>query len=74
MSEQYAQLRAPSDEILRYLPGSVSRSDTLSKTQDRHIGEAFSLRWVIIHLIEEYARHVGHVDLIREAIDGETGK
>ena len=33
-----------------------------------------SLRWVLVHLIEEYARHNGHADLIRESIDGETGE
>jgi uncharacterized damage-inducible protein DinB len=33
-----------------------------------------SLRWVYIHLIEEYARHNGHADLIRESIDGVTGE
>src|SRR5882757_6517416 len=32
-----------------------------------------SLRWILCHLIEEYARHNGHADLIREAIDGQTG-
>jgi uncharacterized damage-inducible protein DinB len=32
-----------------------------------------SLRWILSHLIEEYARHKGHADLIREAIDGQTG-
>ncbi|WP_330173157.1 DinB family protein [Streptomyces sp. NBC_01498] len=32
-----------------------------------------SLRWIIVHLIEEYARHNGHADLIREQIDGVTG-
>jgi hypothetical protein len=31
------------------------------------------LRWVLIHLIEEYARHNGHADLLRERIDGATG-
>lgn len=35
--------------------------------------EARSLRWVFEHMIEEYARHNGHADLIREAIDGATG-
>jgi hypothetical protein len=34
----------------------------------------YSLRWVLIHLIEEYARHLGHADLIREAIDRQTGE
>ena len=32
-----------------------------------------SLRWLIVHMIEEYARHCGHADLLREAIDGSTG-
>jgi len=34
--------------------------------------EAWSARWVLLHLIEETARHAGHADIIREAIDGET--
>ncbi len=33
-----------------------------------------SLRWIITHMIEEYARHNGHADLLREAIDGTTGE
>jgi uncharacterized protein DUF664 len=37
-------------------------------------GKTFSLRWVYIHMIEEYARHNGHADLLREAIDGVTGE
>jgi hypothetical protein len=37
-------------------------------------GRAPSLRWILRHLIEEYARHNGHADLIREAVDGETGE
>ncbi len=36
--------------------------------------EAMTVRWVALHLIEETARHVGHADLIREAIDGATGE
>jgi uncharacterized damage-inducible protein DinB len=35
---------------------------------------AVSLRWVLVHMVEEYARHNGHADLIRESIDGETGE
>jgi uncharacterized damage-inducible protein DinB len=34
----------------------------------------FSLRWILLHMIEEYARHNGHADLIRESIDGQTGQ
>lgn len=33
-----------------------------------------SLRWILVHMVEEYARHVGHADLIRESIDGSTGQ
>jgi len=36
-------------------------------------GNTLSLRWVYIHMIEEYARHNGHADLLRERIDGATG-
>jgi uncharacterized damage-inducible protein DinB len=34
--------------------------------------EAWSLRWVLLHLIQETARHAGHADLVREAVDGAT--
>ncbi len=33
----------------------------------------FNVRWILVHLIEEYARHCGHADLLRERIDGVTG-
>ncbi|AJF64019.1 DinB family protein [Streptomyces vietnamensis] len=36
-------------------------------------GRTFNLRWIYLHMIEEYARHNGHADLIRERIDGATG-
>jgi hypothetical protein len=35
--------------------------------------QPFSLRWILVHMIEEYARHCGHADLLRERIDGVTG-
>lgn len=37
-------------------------------------GRAPSLRWIVCHMIEEYARHNGHADLIRESVDGLTGE
>jgi uncharacterized damage-inducible protein DinB len=37
-------------------------------------GRAPSLRWILVHMIEEYARHNGHADLIRESVDGATGE
>ncbi len=45
-------------------------------TADRPWGrdEEFSPRWILVHLVEEYARHNGHADLVREALDGVTGE
>ena len=37
-------------------------------------GRTPSLRWIVCHLIEEYARHNGHADLLRESIDGQVGE
>ncbi|WP_405009344.1 DinB family protein [Kitasatospora sp. NBC_01539] len=37
-------------------------------------GEEVTLRWILVHMIEEYARHNGHADLLRERIDGATGE
>jgi uncharacterized damage-inducible protein DinB len=37
-------------------------------------GRAPSLRWILVHMIEEYARHNGHADLLRESVDGLTGE
>lgn len=36
-------------------------------------GRRVSLRWILVHMVEEYARHNGHADLLRERIDGTTG-
>ena len=37
-------------------------------------GTAPSVRWILLHMIEEYARHNGHADLLRESVDGATGE
>ena len=78
-----------SGEELRALwAGRVKRSDAvvaaeLGKGESAALAEAHpawdgqgrvSLRWVLVHMIEEYARHNGHADLIRESIDGQTGE
>ncbi len=47
--------------------------DALSKYRTEQTGEQFSLRWILSHMIEEYARHNGHADLLRETVDGATG-
>jgi uncharacterized damage-inducible protein DinB len=41
---------------------------------DDWYGEAPSLRWILVHMIEEYCRHNGHADILRESIDGLTGE
>ncbi|MFI6512066.1 DinB family protein [Streptosporangium sp. NPDC050855] len=46
--------------------------DTIGKTQRRD--KDVSLRWILIHMIEEYARHNGHADIIRQRIDGVAGE
>ncbi len=47
--------------------------DTLSVRESRRDEGRFSLRWIMTHMVEEYCRHNGHADLIRESIDGATG-
>jgi Protein of unknown function (DUF664) len=61
----------------------ISRQITAGSTPDTaaiYVGESVhwagfnpSLRWILIHMIEEYARHCGHADLLRERIDGVVG-
>jgi uncharacterized damage-inducible protein DinB len=49
---------------------SLDRLSAKPKRDGRHV----DLRWIAIHMIEETARHAGHADLLREAIDGMTGE
>lgn len=51
--------------------GDLSQSAKRAPWRD---GRVPSLRWILTHMIEEYSRHNGHADLIREAIDGQTGE
>ncbi|MEU9045343.1 DinB family protein [Kitasatospora sp. NPDC048343] len=46
--------------------------DTVGKRPRR--GEEVTLRWILAHMVEEYARHNGHADLLRESVDGATGE
>jgi hypothetical protein len=47
-----------------------SLDDTFRSPRD---GRPMDLRWIYLHMIEEYARHNGHADLLRELTDGVTG-
>ena len=51
----------------------VAAAESLEVTGTRR-GEAISLRWILTHMIEEYARHNGHADLLRQRIDGAVGE
>jgi uncharacterized damage-inducible protein DinB len=55
---------------------AAAQADTLDQlsVQPLHDGRRFTLRWVLLHLLEETARHAGHADLLREAIDGTVGE
>ncbi|TCO65093.1 DinB family protein [Actinocrispum wychmicini] len=54
----------------REIVASASLDDTGIR---RSTGEPFSLRWLLVDMIAEYARHNGHADLLRERVDGTTG-
>ncbi|MGB5951735.1 MAG: DinB family protein [Ornithinimicrobium sp.] len=59
--------------LAQHLKADVS--DPLAQSYPAWGGrDTVSLRWVLTHMIEEYGRHNGHADLLREAIDGETGE
>lgn len=47
--------------------------DDVSLATRPKTGECVSLRWILIHMIEEYARHCGHADFLRERLDGKKG-
>ncbi|HUZ20916.1 MAG TPA: DinB family protein [Acidimicrobiales bacterium] len=52
--------------------GVAASLPSLDVTAERR-GEVLSFRWVLVHMVEEYARHNGHADLIRQSIDGAVG-
>ncbi len=62
----YERQCASNDEAVRSLG-----LDAESKLKRR--GEHVTLRWILVHLIEETARHNGHIDILREMLDGVTG-
>lgn len=72
---------ADADESLRLWHNACDRSRKIADACEsldtfgvhRPTGERYSLRWILTHMIQEYARHNGHADLIRERIDGQTG-
>ena len=63
--EYYGRARAAADHAIEELD--------VEDLGTAWYGETVSLRWVLIHMIEETARHAGHMDILRELIDGATG-
>ena len=59
---------------VRFADDFLSRATDLGMKARRIDAEGVSLRWVLVHMIEEYARHCGHADLLRERIDGRVGQ
>ena len=63
---EYAQAGRRTDEIVAACP---DLQQTLAR--GRH---GLTLRWMLAHLVEETARHAGHADILRELVDGRTGR
>lgn len=72
----------PTDELFGRYRSAITRSNAVVASADDlgavsaksgRDGQPWSLRWILVHLIEETARHCGHADLIRESIDGSVG-
>ncbi len=70
--EQLEAWYVASSDRSRQVTAAAGSLDDLSALSNPS-GERYSLRWILVHMVEEYARHCGHADLIREAIDGVRG-
>ncbi|MGY1686963.1 DinB family protein [Geodermatophilus sp. SYSU D00867] len=69
LRERYREAGRRTDAVV----AAAGSLDALSVVPLRN-GNRFSLRWMLLHLVEETARHNGHADLLREAVDGVTGE
>ena len=68
--EQLAALFEAAVARSRAAIAGVTDLDALARGPNRR--GPINLRWILVHMVEEYARHCGHADLIRESIDGAT--
>lgn len=78
-----ADLRIEADEktedvVAFYLRACAAADDVIDELDLEHLGttwwdEPVTMRWVLIHMVEEVARHAGQMDILRELIDGATG-
>lgn len=74
--ETGAELIAAYRAAVRRASATAAACDDLDRPGARSLRETAppSLRWVLVHMIEETARHAGHADIIRERYDGATGR
>ena len=73
-SMPWSEIRARFDAAVAKSRAIVSGIDSLDQLRIPVEGSPeASLRWILVHMIEEYARHCGHADLIRQSIDGQVG-
>lgn len=84
-NDGWVTLAAPPAELRGLLHAAGARSRAIVEahelTEPAAVGGRFSdeasapqLQWILLHLIQEYARHTGHLDIARELIDGQTGE
>ncbi|HEX6654928.1 MAG TPA: DUF664 domain-containing protein [Candidatus Limnocylindria bacterium] len=66
--DEYADQAARTDQVL-----ASHDWDATSAYPDGETGELIALRYIVVHLISETARHIGHLDILRELADGVTG-
>ncbi|HWL43275.1 MAG TPA: DinB family protein [Ilumatobacter sp.] len=79
--EFHSAAGATADELLALYHHEIAEAravldaapDLNARTPEPGHHGPYNLRWIVVHMIEEYARHCGHADLIREAIDGTVG-
>jgi hypothetical protein len=73
IGESFATWRAECDAARPIEKGAADLDVLGHVDQPNEPRPQFSMRWVLVHMVEEYARHNGHADLLRERIDGVTG-
>jgi uncharacterized damage-inducible protein DinB len=70
-AQQIFDLYGTACDRSRQVLANVSLDDMVQSPQRR---ADYNVRWVVVHMIEETARHAGHADILREQLDGTTGK
>lgn len=68
-ADAYREAIARSNEIIDHCDDLDGRAARAGRAP-----EPMSMRWILVHMVEETARHAGHADIIREQIDGTTGR